>query len=73
MENPTAVPQATGSRIAAAGFEKRKLGRVKEGMYDVILEAAMRLRIYKRCSDEDDEVVCHSKDILRCKVGLGST
>jgi hypothetical protein len=32
MENPTAVPQATGSRIAAAGFEKRKLGSVKEGM-----------------------------------------
>lgn len=38
MENPTAVPHATGSRIAAAGFEKRKLGRVKEGIYDVIVE-----------------------------------
>ncbi|KAH3908872.1 hypothetical protein HBI56_123570 [Parastagonospora nodorum] len=31
MEKPTAVPHATGSRIAAAGFAKRKLGRVKEG------------------------------------------
>jgi hypothetical protein len=32
MENPTAVPQATGSRIAAAGLLKRKLGKVKLGM-----------------------------------------
>jgi len=39
MENPTAVPHATGSRIAAAGFEKRKLGRVKEGMYDVMVDS----------------------------------
>jgi hypothetical protein len=32
IENPIAVPQATGRSIAAAGFEKRKLGRVNEGM-----------------------------------------
>jgi hypothetical protein len=32
IENPTAVPQATGRSIAAAGFENKKLGRVREGM-----------------------------------------
>jgi hypothetical protein len=32
MENPTAVPQATGRSMAAAGFENKKLGRVKEEM-----------------------------------------
>jgi hypothetical protein len=32
MENPTAVPQATGRSIAAAGFENRKLGKVRDGM-----------------------------------------
>jgi hypothetical protein len=32
MEKPRAVPQATGSKIAAAGFSNRKLGSVREGM-----------------------------------------
>lgn len=32
MANPVAVPQITGSRIATAGFENTKLGRVKLGM-----------------------------------------
>jgi hypothetical protein len=32
MEKPMAVPQATGSRMAAAAFSKRKRGRVREGM-----------------------------------------
>jgi hypothetical protein len=37
MEKPTAVPQATGSSIAAAGLEKRNSGRVREGMKVVIV------------------------------------
>jgi hypothetical protein len=32
MAKPVAVPQATGSSIATAGFSKTKLGRVSEGM-----------------------------------------
>jgi hypothetical protein len=32
MEKPMAVPQATGSRMAAAAFSKRKRGRVREGI-----------------------------------------
>lgn len=32
MEKPIAVPHATGRSIAAAGLEKRKVGRVREGM-----------------------------------------
>jgi hypothetical protein len=32
IENPIAVPQATGRSIAAAGFSNKKVGRVKEGM-----------------------------------------
>jgi hypothetical protein len=37
MEKPTAVPQATGRSIAAAGLEKRNSGRVREGMKVVIM------------------------------------
>jgi hypothetical protein len=32
IEKPIAVPQATGNRMAAAGFSNRKLGSVREGM-----------------------------------------
>jgi hypothetical protein len=32
MEKPIAVPQATGSSMAAAGFSNRKVGSVSEGM-----------------------------------------
>lgn len=36
-ENPTAVPNATGKRIAAAGLEKTAAGSVIEGMKVVML------------------------------------
>jgi hypothetical protein len=37
MEKPIAVPQATGRSMAAAGLEKRKVGKVREGMYEVMV------------------------------------
>jgi len=46
MEKPTAVPHATGSRIAAAGFSNRKLGSVREGMYAVISAAKHNVECY---------------------------
>lgn len=61
MENPTAVPQATGSNIAAAGLLKRKLGRVKLGMYVVmvglIVETAVRRQGGMRGANRGRDVV----------------
>jgi hypothetical protein len=37
IERPTAVPNAIGMRIAMAGSEKSFAGRVRCGIYEVIL------------------------------------
>ena len=63
MEKPTAVPHATGSRIAAAGFAKRKLGRVKEGMYDVIVGS---MECLEACDEIRMELMKKSSTRTRC-------
>lgn len=41
VEKPTAVPRATGTRIARAGEEKTFSGRVMEGMYAAMIAVVL--------------------------------
>jgi hypothetical protein len=61
MEKPTAVPQATGSRIAAAGFSNRKLGSVREGMYEVMFA---RMLCFEHCQLRKRRSDSQSKDLI---------
>ena len=46
MPKPTAVPSATGSRMEAGRLVKTESGRVRDGMYVVILEAGWWWLVY---------------------------
>ena len=61
MEKPIAVPQATGSRIAAAGFSNRKLGSVRDGMYEVMF---VKLLCLEKCQLRKTSIDFQPKDLI---------
>ena len=52
VPRPTAVPSATGSRTETAGLRNTAEGRVREGMYVVILNFFCCALAVSVCSDE---------------------